>query len=95
MLTEGRCEKLHRGREYCFSRVMGGRVSVGEGEGRERAVRTVMLAWGSGPVRLEDVMGDEVRKLFGVKSQSILFAMLRNLETTEVHEQSTLLATLR
>ena len=35
MLTEGRCEKLHRGREYCFSRVMGGRVSVGEGEERE------------------------------------------------------------
>lgn len=40
-------------------------------------------------------MGDKVRKLSGVKSQGILFPMLRNLETMEVHEQSTLLATLR
>lgn len=49
----------------------------------------VVLGWGSRRVGLEDAMGNEVRKWLGVKSQSSLFATLRNLAAMEVTPSST------
>lgn len=69
----------------------GSAVPVGPGQegvswgGGGRAV----LGWGSRRVGLGDAMGNEVRKWLGVKSQSVLFATLRNLAAVEVTPGST------